>query len=1078
MTKNFKNKKPKYYLNDKDEFIIENYNYAKPFASFFPGIAGEYGIPMWLFYVNRGQAIISFGVKNRDHAILEFLPANKAWESVSLLGFRTFVKILSSKDNIFYEPFHNGFTNIDFDLNTRMSITSHDLNIQEENTTLGLKTEVEYFNIPQDSYAGLVRIVTIKNTGKKTRKIQLLDGVPKIVPYGIYNLFLKKLSRTVEAWMKVENLENHVPFFKVDVDPIDRPQVIHIKEGNFFLGFHFDKNNHSKIIKPVVDPQCIFGPVSDFSCPYHFLGNKIFRYPKNQITQNKTPCAFLDLDFELPPNSQKTYYSIIGNMRNLKILNSSLSRITKAGYLDLKKKQNKETIENLQNDISTRSSSREFDLYAKQTYLDNIMRGGYPVSFKSKLHKTIFYLYSRKHGDLERDYNKYELDPTYFSQGNGNYRDINQNRRCDNWFNPEVTDENITMFLNLIQLDGFNPLVVKGALFRLTNPEQFFLVLETLIQGKITPETAEFFSKSFTPGEVIIFFEEKIIKLKVKPDEFINILLSHCQKSQEASFHEGFWTDHWAYNLDLIENYLAIYPEKLKELAFEKKDFTFYDYFTFIKPRCQKYLLLNGLPKQLHSVGFDDSKKVMLENRVSSPRLARTDHGQGEVYKTTCAGKLICILANKLASLDPSGIGIEMEADKPNWFDSLNGLPALFGSSSCETFELKRLAIFLKESLKKNSIENVFLAEEIYNLLFGLGALIREYFTTDTNDKDFIFWDKTHTLKEEYRQKTNFGVSGKEKQVNRDELITILEDTLKKLDSGLNKAWDNKENIYYSYFINVVEEFVSLEPPFIKPTKFEQKKVPFFLEGPFHALRLMDKAQAQNMYKAILKSQLYDKKLKMYKVTSSLASMPEEIGRCRVFTPGWLENESIWLHMEYKYLLELLKCGLYEEFFQDFKNCLIPFQKPEVYGRSILENSSFLVSSVFPDKKLHGNGFVARLSGSTAEFLNIWLVMNIGKQPFVLNNKNELNLKFCPILPRWLFSKDRTYTFNFLSKITVIYHNPERKNTFGKAAALIKKIILSDQAGNTKEITSEIIPSPYAEQIRNRQIKKIDIYLE
>ena len=99
----------------------------------------------------------------------------------------------------------------------------------------------------------------------------------------------------------------------------------------------------------------------------------------------------------------------------------------------------------------------------------------------------------------------------------------------------------------------------------------------------------------------------------------------------------------------------------------------------------------------------------------------------------------------------------------------------------------------------------------------------------------------------------------------------------------------------------------------------------------------------------------------MYKVTAPLSGMPEEIGRCRVFTPGWLENESIWLHMEYKYLLEMLKQGLYEDFYAEFKNTLIPFLDPQKYGRSILENSSFLVSSAFPNNGLHGNGFVARL---------------------------------------------------------------------------------------------------------------------
>ena len=70
--------KTKYYLNKLGEFVIEDYNYAKPFANFFPGIAGKYGIPMWVFYVNRGQCISSFGTKDKDQAILEFFPANKA----------------------------------------------------------------------------------------------------------------------------------------------------------------------------------------------------------------------------------------------------------------------------------------------------------------------------------------------------------------------------------------------------------------------------------------------------------------------------------------------------------------------------------------------------------------------------------------------------------------------------------------------------------------------------------------------------------------------------------------------------------------------------------------------------------------------------------------------------------------------------------------------------------------------------------------------------------------------------------------------------------------------------------------
>ena len=245
-----------------------------------------------------------------------------------------------------------------------------------------------------------------------------------------------------------------------------------------------------------------------------------------------------------------------------------------------------------------------------------------------------------------------------------------------------------------------------------------------------------------------------------------------------------------------------------------------------------------------------------------------------------------------------------------------------------------------------------------------------------------------------------------------------------------------------------------------------------------HGLRLAQGLkQAAQLYQATKKSELFDKKLKMYKVTASLQSMPEEIGRCRIFTPGWLENESIWLHMEYKYILELLKTGLIEEFYAEFKNVLIPFQNPQRYGRSILENSSFLVSSVFANQNLHGNGFIARLSGSTAEFLHIWLVMNIGINPFALDSNGSLKLEFKPNLAGWLFTKNGKYSFNFLSRIPVTYYNPKRKNTFGNNAAKIIKIVIFENNSPT-EINSATIPFSLAEKVRSRQVNKIDIYLE
>jgi hypothetical protein len=1079
MTKNFE-KKVRYELNEKGEFIIENYNYAKPLANFFPGIAGKYGIPMWIFYVNRGQAINSFGTDGKDHAILEFQPANKAWQQTSLLGFRTFFKICDSKKDCFYEPFHNGLSSLTFDLENKMSMSSYDLKLEETNKTLGINTKVAYFPIPEDNFAGLVRMVTIKNTSKKTRNIQLLDGLPRIVPYGIANLFLKKLSRTIEAWMRVENLDKSAPFYKVNVDPIDRPQVLHVKGGNFFLGFQY-KGKKAQLIKPIVDPEAIFGPINDFSFPRKFVSTPKFKLPQKQQTVCKTPCGFILLDLSLAPGEEKTFYSVTGNAANLELFNSSvIKKLTSPGYLKEKETQNREIIESLQADVETKSSSWKFDYYCKQTYLDNVMRGGYPLVFKTGDQRSVFYLYSRKHGDLERDYNKFQIQPTYFSQGNGNYRDMNQNRRCDVWFNPEIQDFNISVFLNLLQADGFNPLVVKGATFSLKDTAGFKKALSDKVSDDDLQKILALLEKPFTPGKLILFLEENKIKVPLDHDAFLTLTLSFSIKNPEADHGEGFWIDHWHYNLDLLESFLGIYPEKLKEVVFDKKVYTFYDNAYVVQPRQKKYILLDGLPRQLHSVVLDEEKKKLIGQRPVQPNTLRTNYGQGDIYKTTLINKLFCLFVNKLSSLDPFGVGIEMEADKPNWFDSLNGLPALFGSSSCETFELKRLAIFMKEAIKNSGMENISLSEEVSEFLRALSELINKNLCDNSSDKDFQYWDSSYGLRESYRARTRLGFSGKEIEISGPDALDFLDKAIQKIDLGLEKAKDEKKALYYGYFINEVAEYDLIDNTFVKPKKFVQKKAPLFLEGQMHALRLTKDAQsALAIYEATKQSLLFDRKLKMYKVTAPLKSMPEEIGRCYAFTPGWLENESVWLHMEYKYLLEILEHGLYDEFFQDFKNVLIPFQKPEVYGRSILENSSFIVSSAFPYPNLQGNGFVARLSGSTVEFLQLWLHMNSGKKPFFLNEKNELNLRFSPVLPGWLFSaKEKTYSFRFLSNIPVVYHNPKKGDTFGKDGVRVKKIILNQDGGKTVEIASDTVPSPYAREIRERKVKSLDIYLE
>jgi hypothetical protein len=235
-----------------------------------------------------------------------------------------------------------------------------------------------------------------------------------------------------------------------------------------------------------------------------------------------------------------------------------------------------------------------------------------------------------------------------------------------------------------------------------------------------------------------------------------------------------------------------------------------------------------------------------------------------------------------------------------------------------------------------------------------------------------------------------------------------------------------------------------------------------------------DTASARSLHQQVKESDLFDQKLGMYKVNASLKDESFEIGRAKAFPPGWLENESIWLHMEYKYLLELLRAELFEEFYEAIQTALVPFQPPARYGRSPLENSSFIASSAHPDPSLHGAGFVARLSGSTAEFLSIWTTMMAGKQPFLVRD-GALQLRLSPALPGWFFTDQGIVSFRFLGRCEVTYHNPRRLDTFAEGIGP-HRIVLWPDGSDSVEIEGDTIGAPYAEMIRNGEINRVEVF--
>ncbi|MGB4660150.1 MAG: hypothetical protein WBI07_13295 [Mobilitalea sp.] len=1051
-------------------YMIEEYDKLPAFSSFLPGVAGIKGIPLWVYYTNRGQGINSFGIHNKNNAIMEFNPANTAYENTNLKGFRTFIK----SNHQYFEP----FSTQDRDSKRSLQIKKNSIVIEEINEKQEIRTRIKYYVLPNESIGALVRSVEIENLSKDSKEIELLDGLPKIIPYGIHNNSYKEMSNLLKSWTEIKNIDQNIPYYTMRASSEDSAEVSDVEGGYYYLSVQ-----EGKILPVIYDSELIFDYETSLANPVTFM-EKCWKemLDQEQCYYNKIPCGFTPISFTLTAGEHYKFNTMVGYSESLEQVNEKIEKICSDGYFEEKEILAEQVVEQLTSDIATHTAKPVFDQYMEQCYLDNFIRGGYPFIFNKDGNKSVVHLFSRKHGDPERDYNFFSIAGEYYSQGNGNFRDVNQNRRNDVFFQKDIGDFNIKTFFQLIQIDGYNPLEVRPSTFTVKKEcgkEVSELLARNL--GSEVDKIQKLINKSFTPGQIANTIVHYHIPVACGEDELLIQLLSYSNQNIEAGFGEGYWSDHWDYNMELIDNYLKIYPEKEKELLYGDASYRFYDSAARVLPRSEKYVINNK--KQIRQYGslLEDEEKAAQEGFLSKgTNWLKTK--SGEIVTVNLMTKLISLALNKFSSLDSYGMGVEMEGGKPGWNDAMNGLPGLFGSGMAETFELKSLLEFIRDTIMEE--KSIQLPEEIYQFLGKTADALAQ--SKKERWSDFAYWDIISGYREQYRESTRFSLTGVSKNINTEDVREIIMNFILKVEQGIAKACKIGAGIVPTYFTFEATEYEEIKNESGKPVishyglpkvvvkAFEVQYLPCFLEGPAKMLGVLKGKEAVELYDNVRKSELFDPLLKMYKTSVPIEHLSMENGRIRAFTPGWLERESIFLHMSYKYLYAILKAGLYEKFYEEFPNALIAFRNPKQYGRSILENSSFLASSSNPNSKIHGRGFVARLSGSTTEVLSMWIMMFMGHEIFTYEQE-QLQLRFNPILPGWMFDEYGEASFTLLSKCRVTYYNPGRKSTFGDGAAKIRSITI----GPAKtEVLGDSLTGELAEAVRNNEINEINIYME
>ncbi len=545
-----------------------------------------------------------------------------------------------------------------------------------------------------------------------------------------------------------------------------------------------------------------------------------------------------------------------------------------------------------------------------------------------------------------------------------------------------------------------------------------------------------------------------------------------------------------------------------------------------VQPRSRKYVLTytyDGKSKhvlQLDATYFDDDKvkeqQAFLDQNTGllgiEANWQRTNGGQP--FYSSVIAKLFLLGSIKFAMRDSWGMGIEYEGGRPGWNDAMNGLPGQCGSGMPETYELYLLLQYVKKVVDKYG-RPVVIPDELHkmiktvneslDLLEKSGYQDAEELSYDVPKPLFEYWDVVASARENYRNDVQYYFSGNTTSLDASLVSAMVTRWLEQVELGMARAIkfgstgygdDGKSGIPPSYFsynvtsweLNDNKNAVGL--PLVNAMSMSVGKFPLFLEGPVRYMKIVrdDPAKMKDMYQRVLNSGLRDKELKMYFLSASLIGQSYDMGRMMAFSPGWLENQSIWMHMSYKYYLQLLRGKLYDEFFSEMRGGgILPFMDPTVYGRSLMECSSFIASSAFPDKSMHGEGFLARLSGSTAEFLSIWKLMFIGPTPFFLNKKGEVAMQLVPALPSWLFEDEEADSapmfdetgnhivkFKLFASIVVTYHNPGGANLYG---VLPKNYNVTFADGHVVSVDGPTIPTKTALAIRRvTPVKAIDAY--
>ena len=768
-------------IDNEAYFKISNNDEMRPF---FMSIVSDSN--HWMFISSNGG--LTAGRKDSENALFPYYTDDKITESAEITGSKSIFLVSRNDSTEIWEPFSFRFVGAhQTTRNLYKNTYGNKVIFEEINHDLELTFRYEWCS---SNRYGFVKKSKLINNGSSQVKIELLDGIQNIIPYGVSSDLQNRASNLVDAYKKSElEKDSGLGIFALSAIIVDKAEPSEALKANvvWSLGIENPKyllsslqlNNFRKgqSIQEEIDIKAEKGAYfvnttitldAEASKDWMIVTNVNHDHAglakiSDRIKNEKNLEALVNENIEkgtqrlINLNASSDGLQLTSDKsRDTRHFANSLFNIMRGGIFDDNYQIEKWDFSNYLAQANKKVFSKAESVLQNlpEVYsisqLKEVAHQSDDKNFKRLCLEYMPLKFSRRHGDPSRPWNKFsintrsEIDGSKILDYEGNWRDIFQNWEALAHSYPEFIESMIHKFLNATTFDGYNPYrVTKGG------------------------------------------FDWEAIE----PDDPWSYI--------------GYWGDHQIiYLLKFLE---FIEDHKPGKLASYFND----DLFVYANVPYKIKSYQDTLKNPKDTIDFDlplDEKIREERERLGADGALLRDENSF-ICKVNFIEKILATVLAKVSNFIPEA-GIWLNTQRPEWNDANNALVGN-GVSMVTLCYLRRFLHFFEGIVSRASVENTEISEELLVCFNGIVSTLEAHKAvlsgkvSDVDRKTIL--DGLGTAGSNYRTAVyQKAFTGKKANISLKRLQDFLNITLQYIDHTID-ANKREDNMYHAYNLMTIK---------------------------------------------------------------------------------------------------------------------------------------------------------------------------------------------------------------------------------------------------------------------------------